>query len=505
MDRMKEKLQQYMDAGFPLIYVDTFEEDKATRLIVSAAGGMRVTEWTERGYFGLEEGVWVNYESDISLPALLSRLAETPEDLEGSVLILKDAAAFMDQPEVKALLKHFALLVNRGRDGGGIDELTMVIISPVIKLPRELEEFVTILHTDYLDINDITSVIDAFCAEQQVTVNPEVRSRLAQAFKGLSEFEIRNILALALSDDGQISMDDLHLIFDQKQQVIAKSGILEMVPLKEKPEDIGGLENLKRWMVKKKGIFENVEKARAFGVDMPKGVLIAGMPGCGKSLNAKAAASLFHVPLLRMDMGRLMGKYVGESEANMRRAIRQAEAISPCVLWIDELEKAFAGIGGAGGAADVTTRLFGTFLTWLQEKTSLAFVVATANKIEKLPPELLRKGRFDEIFYVDLPNRKERRKIFEIHIGKRRKQDLPSINLDSLVNASDGFSGADIEGVVKDAVETAFNDGRRSITTDDILQAMKETSPLSEVMKDSISSMRNTFTRNHFKKASEDE
>lgn len=321
--------------------------------------------------------------------------------------------------------------------------------------------------------------------------------------KGLSEFEIRNILALAISDDGEITRADLSLIFEQKKQIIQKSGILEMIPLKEGMDDIGGLERLKQWLRRKAKIFKNLEEAEKFGVDVPKGVLIAGMPGCGKSLNAKAAAKLFEVPLLRLDMGRIMGKYVGESEANMRRAIALAEAISPCVLWIDELEKAFAGTGGSGGGAEVTTRLFGTFLTWLQEKESLAFVVATANDITKLPPELLRKGRFDEIFYVALPKKAERKTIFTIHIRKRRSSDIETIDLDRLVTMTDGYSGADIEGVVKDSVEEAFTQGKQTITTDDVVRAIKDTHSLSEIMKDSIDKMAKIYEDRKFKNASE--
>ena len=236
---------------------------------------------------------------------------------------------------------------------------------------------------------------------------------------------------------------------------------------------------------------------------MPKGVLIAGMPGCGKSLNAKAAAKLFEVPLLRLDMGRLMGKYVGESEANMRRAIALAEAISPCVLWIDELEKAFAGINGQGGGADVTTRLFGTFLTWLQEKNSMAFVVATANNIVEMPSELLRKGRFDEIFYVDLPRDKEREKIFSIHIAKRRPNDLETIDLKKLTAATQGYSGADIEGVVRDSIEEVFADGRDKLTTEDIERAVKNTHSLMEVMKESLEKLKEHYKEHKFKNASE--
>ena len=259
---------------------------------------------------------------------------------------------------------------------------------------------------------------------------------------------------------------------------------------------------MKEWIQNKAKVFKNLKEAREFGVTMPKGVLIAGVPGCGKSLSAKAAGRLFDVPLLRLDMGRLMGKYVGESEENMRKAIRLAEAISPCVLWVDELEKAFAGIGSGGSGGDITTRLFGTFLTWMQEKTSAAFVVATANDITKLPPELLRKGRFDEIFYVPLPNEDERRKIFEIHLNKRRKKDVCGIGLDQLVSETEGYSGADIEGVVGESIENVFVKGGEKLTTGDILECIHNTHSLSEIMKEPLEEMAKLYEDRKFKKAS---
>lgn len=248
-------------------------------------------------------------------------------------------------------------------------------------------------------------------------------------------------------------------------------------------------------------VFNDINKAKSFGVDMPKGILIAGVPGCGKSLTAKATASIFEVPLLRLDMGRLMGKYVGESESNMRKAIALADAISPCILWIDELEKAFAGISGNGGN-EVTTRLFGTFLTWMQEKNTPTFVLATANNITQLPPELLRKGRFDEIFYVGLPNPEERKKIFEVHISKRRKADLAGINIQQLVSKTNGFSGADIEGVVRDGIENAFCNGSSTLTTEDIMKAINGTTSLSEIMKDDLNNMAEEYKKRRLKNAS---
>ena len=262
------------------------------------------------------------------------------------------------------------------------------------------------------------------------------------------------------------------------------------------------MENLKRYLMRKQKIFANMAAAEKFGVDKPKGILIAGLPGCGKSLSVKAAASLFAIPLIQLDMGRLMGKYVGESEANLRRAIKQADAIAPCILWLDELEKAFAGAGGQGVNAELTTRLMGTFLTWLQEKKSLSFVIATLNTIKNIPPEFLRRGRFDEIFYVDLPTEVERTEILRIHIQRRRPYDLSRIDLRRIAQMTDGFSGADLEGVVKDAVEETFNQGLNFLTDDALIDAVNQTHPLSETMRAEIDEMRDDYSKRSFKNAS---
>ena len=492
---LKSKLARYIDAGFPIIYMNTFEEDKVDDIISEISAEKEVYEWNEtHGYIDFETKTPM--QEDCSLETMLDQL-KTLELLERKIFVLKDITVYLEDARLVSKIKGIARMINQGADA------TVIIVSATLVIPRELEKFITILEMDYLNTGEIKEIIQMFIEENGIQiVNDSLIDELAVAFKGLTEFEINNLLALSYADDGELTRRDLRLIFDQKQQMIKKAGILEMIPLKETVEDIGGLENLKEWFIRKAKVYKNMNIAKAYGVDMPKGVLIAGIPGCGKSLNAKAAANLFEVPLLRLDMGRLMGKYVGESEANLRKAIALAEAISPCVLWIDELEKAFAGIGGAGGGAEVTTRLFGNFLTWMQEKNSPTFVVATANDTTKLPPELLRKGRFDEIFYVGLPNDQEREKIFKIHINKRRPQDLNNINIAKLVKESRGFSGADIEGVIKDAVESAFADDKTFIQTRDILEAINNTHSLSEIMKDALDKMTKEYELRKFKNAS---
>ncbi|MEE0505618.1 MAG: AAA family ATPase [Ruminococcus callidus] len=490
--KLKEQLIKYVDAGYPIIFINSFEEIKTDAIIKEVMGGREGLEWNgAKGFvdFRTKQPLIKGKNLVETL-----RLLDSDNELDRKFLVLKDAIGFLEEQEVTALLKDVALQISQGLD------TVIVIVSSIVKIPKELEKFITIVELEYPTQDEIKKQIDRFSEEQDSPISDSLLEEMSISFKGLTEFEIESLLATALAQNGMFTRQDLNLIFEQKQQMIMKSGILEMIPLKERPDDIGGLESLKTWLRRKAKVYKSINKAMDFGVDMPKGVLIAGVPGCGKSLAAKVTAQLFEVPLLRLDMGKIMGKYVGESEENMRKAISLAEAISPCVLWIDELEKAFAGIDGSG--SEVTVRLFGTFLTWMQEKTSPAFVIATANDITKLPPELMRKGRFDEIFYVGLPNRKERKKIFEIHIAKRRKSDLSNIDLDMLVSKTEGYSGADIEGVVKDAVENTFADDKTSLSTDYIISSINNTHSLSEIMKESLNKLSKEYETRKFKNAS---
>ena len=493
---LKSKIIRYIDAGFPIIYINTFEEEKADQIIESISVEREIYEWNGAcGFIDFKTGTPM--QEDCSLESMLNQFSMM-ELIDRKTIVLKDVSSYLDDPVIVAKIKGIAKLINRGADA------TIIIVSPTIVIPKDLEKHITIVDIDFLNPEEIKEVINSFINRYPFLsgTSESLIDELSVAFKGLTEFEIEKLLSLACSDDGELTKDDLKLIYELKQQMIKKAGIIEMVPLKETIDDIGGLDTLKEWFRKKGKVFKNLNEAKEFGVDMPKGVLIAGVPGCGKSLNAKAAARLFDVPLLRLDMGRLLGKYVGESEGNMRRAIALADSIAPCVLWVDELEKAFAGIGAGGSGAEVTTRLFGYFLTWMQEKDSSTFVVATANDITKLPPELMRKGRFDEIFYVGLPETSERKKIFEIHLKKRRPKDYEGINIDKVASMTEGFSGADIEGVIRDAIETAFAEGKGFVETDDLITAIKNTHPLSEIMKDDLRKMKEEYEKRKITNAS---
>lgn len=501
----RDKLEEYIGANVPIIYINSYDDNAVEKIILDATGRRQVWEWNQM--FGVLNRKKLQDKGTREVKEIIDEGASLEEfmkngvkekEFERKIILIKDIASYLENPDIVALFKNACLRI----ESGHLDTV-FVFLSSIVTIPKELEKYITILREDYLSEEDIKKVIIEFQEGNAVGyVNENIIENMAIAFKGLSSLEIDTILALAYSKTGELSEDALALIMEQKQQMIQKAGILEMIPVKETLEDIGGLNNLKEWIKNKAKVLKDMKRAKEFGVDLPKGVLLAGMPGCGKSLNAKAAAKLFGVPLLKLDMGRLMGKYVGESEENMRKAISLAEAIAPCVLWVDELEKAFAGIGGSGGGAEVTTRLFGQFLTWMQEKESSVFVVATANDISKLPPELMRKGRFDEVFYVKLPNGEERKKIFEIHIKKRRPMDMDKVDIAKLVEKTSGYSGADIEGVVKETIEVAFVKQKANTTTEDYLGVIQKTHSLKEIMGDSIEKLEKEYKDRKLKSAS---
>ena len=294
-------------------------------------------------------------------------------------------------------------------------------------------------------------------------------------------------------DDGKLTASDIEIVTEEKRQIIRKSGLLEFIPYSVSLRDIGGLENLKRWLMKRANSW--LDAAKAYNIPAPKGVLITGVPGCGKSLTAKAVASSWGLPLLRLDVGRIFSGLIGSSEQNMRSSIRTAEAIAPCILWIDEIEKGFpSGRGDMDGGT--SSRVFGSFLTWMQEKTSPVFVVATANNIDRLPPEFLRKGRFDEIFFVDLPTKSERQQIWKLQLEKRITKPeiqgnmaLESSLYSRLADLSNDFSGAEIEQAVIAGLFDAFTD-KRAIDERDFVRALDATVPLSKTQAEQIKLIR---------------
>lgn len=494
--KLVDEIKAHIESHYPIIYLITQEDDQANHLIDKVLVGdeRKVIEWNLGcGFVKFKTtntmAEYCNFEQ--ALNNLL------PQDLKQHVLIIRDAHIALKEPLAVVRLKA---LVNKFLAD---DEahVTIFMIASEANVPYELEKHITLFDLPLPDKERIDSILKEFANVYEITIDEDLSQKLNYSLQGLSYQEIFHLLLRSYQNDGEIDEKDVVLIQKQKSQIIKKSGILEMVNVSEKFSDVGGLDKLKPWLEQKAQIIKNFSKAQKFGVEPPKGVLIAGMPGCGKSLTAKATAALFEMPLLRLDIGSIMGKYVGESESNLRKAIKVAEAVSPSILWVDELEKAFVGIGQGGAGSEVATRLFGYFLTWMQEKTSQVFVIATANDISHLPPELMRKGRFDEVFYVDFPTEAERNKIFEVHLRKRGKLD-PSISLSELARLTNQYSGADIESVIKETIEKAFVDNQAKIDTQRIKNMISQTHPLGQIMKDKVKEYKDKFEQMKIKSAS---
>ncbi len=410
------------------------------------------------------------------------------EDRDDFILLLEDFHHYLCQgePEKISRLRAFAVAVATREISG----CSVVLSQPVPLLPIELEKDVQVIEMPLPDIEDMRKLMQQareryHLNERDCTDSPE----LLEAALGLSTSEAQLAFSKAIVEFNRLTTSEIPYIVKEKEQVIRKSGHLEYFHPVATLEDIGGLDNLKSWLKRRRQAFTS--DAREYGLEPPRGVLLLGLPGTGKSLAAKAVANAWQLPLLRLDMGKIYGGIVGQSEANMRSALQMAEALSPSILWVDEIEKGLSGMQSSGATDGGTTaRVLGSFLTWLQEKDKPVFVVATANHIAQLPPELLRKGRVDEIFFVDLPVEQDRKEILSIHLKRRdRLDDFSDDELTHLARMSQGFTGAELEEAVKEAMFLAFDDGHQ-LNVDDIVKAINATTPLSQTMEEMISQTR---------------
>lgn len=493
----KDSFISYIEANRPIIYVDTFDFNAFDMTIKSIKDsfGAKICEYIDG--LGMVDFKHKSVKLEIDAYNFLKQQLEPPFK-EHKFIILRDFSEYLKDSKIVALLKTIALKAIKN------DEYyaTIFIVSSTRYIPAELEKLITIYEVPLPDESECERILNEFATAQNIKINSDVIRDLKGFLKGFSEFEIIQILNLAYQQSGSVKKTDIAFILKEKEQIIKKTGMLRIMNFDESMNDVGGLENLKEWVSKKAQIFNKISEAKEYGVNIPKGVLIVGIPGCGKSLTAKATANLFNYPLLQLDVGKLLGKYVGESEENMRKALSIAEAISPTVLWIDEIEKAFSGVG-SGSGHEVTTRLFGYFLTWMQEKNSSVFVVATSNDISSLPPEFLRKGRFDEIFFVDFPNKDERRSIIKLHLEKSGKLHK-NINLIELVDKTNQYTGADIQSVISQAIEKAFLAQKPILETEDIINEINSTKPMAVALKDKVDSLRKSLERLDVKNASRD-
>ncbi|MHC4415672.1 MAG: AAA family ATPase [Planctomycetota bacterium] len=487
-----DELDVLIRARYPIIYVVSWEEARVEQHLrrIAAKHRKELYEWSvTRG---------MRKAGDSSAGPRSKGLADPVEALD-IVIEYKEPAIY--------LFKDFHPFVRPGAHGNvaTIRKLrevaralsdtykTLVVCSPLLDLAPELEKDVTVLDYPLPTLREMDSLLTRICRDvaedSSLKINLDEKSReaLTQAAGGLTLQEAENVFAKSLVNDGQLDGNDVSTVFSEKQQIIRKSGLLEYYDATANLKDVGGLDELKEWLKRRSLAF--TDKARQFGLPAPKGILLIGVQGCGKSLCAKAVSREWNMPLLRFDVGRMFSSLVGSSEENIRRAIAVAESIAPTVLWVDEIDKAFAGsVGSAGTDGGTTARVMSTFLTWLSEKQRPVFVLATANDISQLPPELLRKGRLDEIFFVDLPNPTERQQILEIHLRKRER-DASKFDLKTLAGATEGFSGAEIEQAIISALYDAFYIGR-DLQTTDVNKSIKETVPLSKTMSEKISGLR---------------
>ena len=498
-----ENLRRLIRARFPILSVQTAEESRVLRDIAGVLGDRsQVLPPRQVHTWSTSQGLAVLGQPgspETRTPHAALQAAATLS--VPSAVVMLDLHPWLGSPNSPPDTQLIRLLkdtVRYYRDGSV--PRTLILVSAVSYLPPELQSLVTLVDYPLPTGGQIRELLDGMITRNvstgalTVDLGSDGAERLAQAARGLTAAEAENAFARAMVDDGHLADDDVDLVWQEKKQIVAKSGVLEVVTSTVKLEDVGGLGNLKTWLTKRNGSW--LAQAHEYGLPAPKGVLITGVPGCGKSLTAKATASAWSLPLVRLDIGRVFGGLVGASEQNMRTALRTAEAIAPCVLWIDEIEKGFASGASGSGDSGTSARVFGTFLTWMQEKTASVFVLATANAIGLLPPEMLRKGRFDEVFFIDLPTAVERTVIFRLHLTARLKAGpaLGDLAVDDelvgrLVEHTEGFSGAEIEQAVISACFDAFA-GRRPLTEADLIKEIESTVPLSVTQAEQIAALR---------------
>jgi len=494
-------LSVYVRAGYPILSIVSGEEDRALECVEALrrtpafqAKPRESYVWSvSRGLLDAN-GQPVGREDTRRPDAALLAVARIEKP---ALVVFKDFHPYLREgsPGASAIVRHLRDLVGDLKRAGKV----LLWVSPVLFIPPELEKDITVLDLPLPTEAEYRAVLDELLLSVKdnprvvVDLNDEGRDELVKACQGLTRAEAENALARTIVSRGRLDGEDVRSILAEKEQIIRKSGILEFTPAVDTFDAIGGLGNLKRWLTRRNQAFS--ERARKFGLPPPKGVLLVGVPGCGKSLCARAVSAAWRKPLLKFDLGKVFGSLVGQSEENMRKALTVAEGVAPSILWIDELEKGLAGAGGGGGDGGVSARIFGSLLTWMEEKEKPVFVVATANDVSRLPPELLRKGRMDQIFFVDLPTPRERAEILAIHLA-RRQRDAGDFDLAAVVHATDDFSGAEIQSVVTEALYTAFEGEEKRLTTDHLLAEARRTVPLARARRAEIEALRRWASEN---------
>jgi len=485
--RFVGELDTLIRARYPLIYLVSSEEPRIVEFLrgIAQGHGKSLIGWSAiRGFHRLDATHGLPFPEGTEDP--LVALRAVPAIQESALVVFNDLHAWLDDRRVVRALRELGQALKSSYT-------TVLILAPVLQLPVEVEKEIAVLDVPLPTFGELAELLRDIVGvvrksgRVRVELKREEGEQLVKAALGLTLNEAENAFAKAIAENDRLDGSDIQRVMEEKRQVIRKSGLLEYYPVEHALGAVGGLQNLKDWLHRRARAFS--AEARAFGLPEPRGLLLLGVQGCGKSLTAKAIASQWALPLLRLDMGRVFSGLIGSSEENLRRAIRVAESAAPAVLWLDEIDKALSGSASSGLTDGGTTaRVLGTFLTWLQEKTVPVFVVATANRVEGLPPELLRKGRFDEIFFIDLPDALERAEILRIHL-RRRGRDPATFDLPQLAARSDQFSGAELEQVVVEGLHEAFSAGTE-LRDQHLLRAIAETVPLAVTLREEVARVR---------------
>lgn len=485
-----EQLDLMLRARYSVIYIVSVEEEPVDEILEILAKYSQPSR--ELLIYDIARG-WSDNNSDKgSVINALNRVSNTPEK-NNNIFVFKDLHFILRSPNdprnapVIREIKNLAKELKKTRK-------TLIFTSHTLEIPAEINEEITVIDFPLPDIIEIKHIVKQIVNPEKLQLIGSGKEQLVKAFQGLSRGRIARVLAKALAAKQMVNETDIDAILEEKKQTVKKTGILEFYTPFESLKNVGGLDNLKQWVRIRKDAFS--EEARNYGIPNPKGVLLAGIQGTGKSLSAKTIAYEWRLPLLRLDTGRLFAGIVGQSESLVRQMIKLSEAMAPCVLWMDEIDKAFGNItSNSDGDAGTSRRVFGSLVTWMQEKTAPVFIVATANNVSILPAEFLRKGRFDEIFFLNLPNFAERQEIFKVHLQKLRPSRLRDFDLISLAGKSENFSGAEIEQVIVDAMHIAFGTvneygQRRDFLTEDIVRAIEETVPLAAIAREQIEALK---------------
>ncbi len=506
---MIQELEKLIKAHYPIIFLQSFEWYRIKNLITDKFMNSQYFVSTWNKVTGLVRNEFIEDSEDpVNVIREIYKLSvDEDEKQEKEIFLLFDFHDFLSgegTAEIRAMLR---LLSNELK----YSAKHIVLLGPIANIPTELEKEITLLEVPLPTKAELKETFRVLLSEInqnakfKIDIDKEIEEKIVSAAAGLTIHEADLAFSKAFIESNGFNENSISYVIKEKEQVIKRSKILEYFHTNENFKNIGGMVNLKVWLESRGSAFS--VKAREFGLAEPKGVLLTGVPGCGKSLIAKAIASIWNMPLLRLDMGKVFDGIVGSSEQNIRQAILTAESIAPAVLWLDEIEKGLSGLQSSGSTdSGTSSRVFSTFLTWMQEKTKPVFIVATANNIDSLPPELLRKGRFDEIFFVDLPSKNERKDIFKIHVEKLNRKFSDS-DYEFLSGITSGFNGAEIEAVVKEAMYFAF-DKRQSnpnfdLSKEEIALAIQKTIPLSVTRKYDIENMREV-AKNRFVFASAD-